>query len=237
MNYLENLEKLGRGILDLVFPISCIVCGADGEFLCAKCQKNLQQLEKQLCLSCHKPAPFGKTHPECLTKSTVDGSIAALDYKNPDIKNLIKIFKYNFVSDLANPLSELIVEAIDNQGLDEYFEDFTIVPVPLHQRRLNWRGFNQSALLSTKLAERLRIKIDNQLVARQKNTTPQAALKHAEERKKNIENAFNLIGDATNKKIVLVDDLVTSGSTANEIAKLLKRSNAAEVWIITAAHG
>jgi ComF family protein len=125
---------------------------------------------------------------------------------------------------------------MEEQGLLDYFEDFIIVPVPLHPRRMNWRGFNQSELLGQTLAEKLKLPAEKNLVARKKHTKPQVKLS-ADERKRNIENAFELSANVDGKKILLVDDLVTSGSTANELAKLLKKHKAAEVWMISAAHG
>lgn len=236
MNIIENTKKLGKEILDLVFPITCLVCGKDGTYLCHNCQSKLPRLENQQCLVCQKPAPYGKTHPECVTRNSVDGAIAALTHKDKSVREIIWVFKYNFVSSLSETLSSLIVETINKQGLENYFQDFIIVPVPLHQRRFNWRGFNQALLLAKTLADHLAIKIDDQMVLRKKYTKPQVKL-NVEERKRNIENAFSLTGNPSNKKILLVDDLVTSGSTANELAKLLKQASASEVWIISAAHG
>jgi competence protein ComFC len=236
MKYAEGLKKLGNAILDLLFPISCLVCGSDGTYLCEKCFAKLARLEKQECLVCQKSAPYGKTHMDCVSKNTVDGSIAALSYKDRDVFSVIRTFKYNFVSDLARPLSTALIQEIHNQNLSDYFTDFTVVPVPLHSRRQNWRGFNQALLLAEKLADKLSLQVDNKLVTRKKFTQPQTTLK-AEDRKRNIENAFTITGDAANKKILLVDDVVTSGSTANELAKLLKQNHAKEVWILTAAHG
>lgn len=232
----DNLKKLGGYIADLVFPISCLICWKEGCFLCDNCQPKLSRMEKQLCLSCQKPAPYGKTHPDCLTRNTVDGAVAALNYKDPHVRKIIETFKYNFVSDLAVPLAAAIAETLTSENLDDFFSDFIIVPVPLHSQRFNWRGFNQAELLASALAEKLKIKIDNKLIHRNKFTRPQVELS-AEERQRNMDNAFNLVGDAANKKILLVDDVVTSGSTAAELAKLLKRAHASEVWIVTAAHG
>ncbi len=236
MNVGGTIKRLGLGILDLVFPITCLVCGRDGVYLCKKCLEKLPRLPHQFCVVCQQPAPFGKTHPDCQTKNTVDGSISALSYKDPQITKIIEVFKYNFVSDLSPILSGLMHQAIKDQGLTDYFSDFEIVPIPLHARRLNWRGFNQAELLAQELTKLLNLKIINDMVVRKRFTKPQVKLT-AEERKKNIDNAFELIDDPTNKKILLVDDVVTSGSTANEIAKLLKRFHAAEVWILSAAHG
>jgi competence protein ComFC len=236
MQIINNLQKLGGFITDLVFPVSCLVCGRDGAYLCNFCLSNLSRLEKQQCLVCQTPAPFGKTHPQCVTRNSVDGALSALNHKHKHVDEIVRVFKYNFVSSLANPLSELIVETIKSQGLENYFQDFLIVPIPLHQRRHNWRGFNQALLLAEPLAQRLNIPIDDKIVVRKKFTYPQVRL-NADERKRNIENAFELTGNTVDKKILLIDDVITSGSTANELAKLLKRNKASEVWIISAAHG
>ncbi len=230
------IKKAGQEILDLLFPISCLVCGKEAAYICDDCLAKLPRLEKQQCLVCQKPSPFGKTHPDCVTRNSVDGAIAALSYKDRRVFNVIKTFKYNFVSKLATPLSQALIEEIKNQNLSDHFHEFVIVPVPLHKRRHNWRGFNQALLLATQLAENMGLKVDNNLVTRKKFTQPQTTLK-ADERKRNIENAFAMIGSVANKKILLVDDVVTSGSTANELAKLLKQNHAAEIWILTAAHG
>src|SRR3989338_2190495 len=105
MNFLEGFKKFNHGLLDLVFPISCLVCGRGQSYLCEKCQGNLPRLENQFCAVCQKLAPFGKTHPDCVSKNTVDGTISTLPYANPDVKKIIGIFKYNFIADLAPILS------------------------------------------------------------------------------------------------------------------------------------
>ena len=166
----------------------------------------------------------------------MDGSISALPYKDPQISKIIETFKYNFISDLALPLSQMIVGEIAKQNLSDYFQDFTVVPVPLHPRRFNWRGFNQAEILAKPLTESLGIKLHSNLVSRTKNTQPQVNL-NAQERKHNIDNAFTLNQSAAGKSVLLVDDVITSGSTSNELARLFKKNHAKEVWIVTAVHG
>jgi competence protein ComFC len=235
MKIVESIKTLGRFAADLVFPISCVVCGRGDKFLCVDCQSKLTRLDRQLCIVCKKPAPYGKTHPQCVTRNTLDGIISALAYTDPRTKKIIQTFKYKFIYDLAPPLAEMIVQAIANVGIAGYFEDFIIIPVPLHKRRLSWRGFNQAELLAEALGKNLNIPVDKDLVVRSKFTTPQTELK-AEQRKTNIENAFEIKKSSTGKYL-LVDDVVTTGSTLNEIAKLLKKNGAAEIWATTIAHG
>ena len=85
---LTTVKEFGRGILDLVFPVSCLVCGRDGTYLCESCLAKLPRLDKQLCIVCHKPSPYGKTHPDCVSRNTVDGAVAGLNYKNKHVQKL-----------------------------------------------------------------------------------------------------------------------------------------------------
>lgn len=236
MDILRNIKALGQATIDLVFPITCLICGKDGVFLCETCVPKLPKEPKQICLVCSLPSAFGKTHPNCVTRNTADGIISALPYKNPQIKQLIEVFKYKFVSDLAHILAGLVVDEIHNQNLTEYFSDFAIIPVPLHQRRFNWRGFNQAQLLAEIISAKLSIPLRNEIVIRKKFTKPQVDLS-AEERKKNIDGAFECSVPIYGQKFLVVDDVITSGSTINELAKLLKKAKAAEVWGLTVARG
>src|SRR3989344_639835 len=185
MNILEGFKKFNYGLLDLVFPIACLICGADQKYLCEKCQANLPKLPNQLCPVCHQPAPFGKTHPGCVSKNTVDGSLSPFPYKNPQVKIIIETFKYSFIEDLAPILSGMIVETINSQGLKDYFSNFEAVPIPLHHRRFKWRGFNQAEILARPLAESLGIPLRLDFVPRTKHTQPQVKL-NAIERKQNM---------------------------------------------------
>ena len=230
------LKKIALWTADLIFPVYCLVCGQEGEFLCDDCAAKIPRLEKQLCIVCQKPAPFGKTHPECVSKNKLDGIISALPYKQRDAANLIETFKYKFIDGISPKLSRLLVEEIKNQGLEGYFSEFIINPVPLHPKRMNWRGFNQAQLIASALSKDLNITMDEKLVERIRFTRPQTKLKR-EQRLENIQNAFTLTKPQALNKYLLVDDVVTTGATLNEIARLLKKSGANEVWAVTAAHG
>jgi ComF family protein len=236
MSFKEKITSLGKNVLDLVFPITCLVCGQEGIYLCPVCASKLPRLEKQLCISCTKPSPFGKTHPDCVTRNVADGMICGLTYKHKNTDKIIRTFKYSFVSDLAEPLSKIIIQTINVEGLSNYFQEFTLIPVPLHRRRQNWRGFNQAQLLGAELAKHLNIPIDDQLILRSKFTKPQTTLSQ-DERKSNIQNAFSINSNVAGKKFLIVDDVVTTGSTINEISKLLKQKHASEIWALAVAHG
>lgn len=232
MYYLNLFKTTYTQILDVVFPINCLVCGKEGRFLCMGCGIKLPKLDFQKCLACKKPSPFGRTHPDCQTKLGLDGIISALPYSDLRIKKLIEMFKYKFVSDLSVPLSELVIESIANQALQNYLGQFELVPVPLHNRRFRWRGFNQSELLANGLAQILNAPINPNVIERKKFTKPQVGLNLAE-RQENIKGAF--VARPNDGKYIVVDDVVTSGSTIKEITQTLKRSGATEVWALTLA--
>ena len=236
MSLTTSLRQAGSYLFDLIFPISCVICGREETYLCQSCLDRLPRVPKQICLACGQSAPYGKTHPGCISRRAVDGSIAGLNYQDGRVSRIVRIFKYNFVSDLAGPLAQPVLAGVREQGLTGYFAQFVLVPVPLHPRRHNWRGFNQAELLAHALAGQLGIPVESGLIARQKFTKPQVKLSR-EERKRNLADAFAVCADVANKKILLVDDVITSGATANELAELLKRKAAAEVWVIAAAHG
>lgn len=237
MKLIDPIRTLGRNLLDLVFPVICLGCGKEESgYLCPECRLRLPREQKQLCVRCRQLSPFGKTHPSCASRNFPDGLISPLPYPSPLVKKIIETFKYNFVSSLDQTLAEIIIEELDNQELKNYLSSFTIIPVPLHRRRYRWRGFNQAELLGKKLTLMLAgSKIDAGLVRRTRFTKPQVKL-DANQRESNIKGAFALTRPSMGRYLI-VDDVVTSGSTINEIARTLKKGGASQVWAATAARG
>lgn len=233
---IDPFLTLGQGILDLVFPVTCLRCGKEGEYICKACFTTLPRESIQACIRCKQPSPFGKTHPNCASRNFPDGLISCLPYKHPTVKEIIEKFKYDFVSSIGRHLAKMLTEELECQNLKYYFKDFTIIPVPLHPRRFRWRGFNQAELLAQQLAAELGVPLETDLVVRSRFTKPQVKLS-AEERLKNITGAFKLTDNGSPGKYLIVDDVVTSGSTINEITKTLKKAGAQEVWAIAAARG
>lgn len=234
MNLITIFKTLGLLMLDLVFPVKCVVCSNSGQFLCERCKGKLTHLNRQLCPVCNKPAAFGKTHIECTSRNKLDGLISPLSYHDPRVRKIIEMLKYKFISDLATTLSELILEEIKNNELENFFKDFVIIPVPLHPSRLKWRGFNQSELLAQPLSNSLGTSLKLDLVKRVKFSKPQMKL-NKEERIVNIKNSFLVTAKIPKQKVLLVDDVATTKSTLHEISKVLKRAGAEEVWALTVA--
>jgi ComF family protein len=149
------------------------------------------------------------------------------------------------VKELAEPLSQLLIQALQNNwSLEIGHWDFLVIPIPLHERRLRYRGFNQAELLTQKVAQHFNLEIDNSILIRKVFTEPQAKFKEDyEKRRANLKNIFVIDPEQSrrkliaNKIIILIDDVATTGTTLIEAARVLKENNAKEVWALTVAKG
>jgi len=196
------------------------------------------------CPVCSRGSLRGEVHDHCRHNSSLDGIFIAGDWNNKILKKAIHRFKYNFIQDLKNPLGKLLVEKLEQAdtffvpALSEgYFE--AIVPVPLFSRRELWRGFNQAELLARSVGELLLLPVFSGAVRRIKNTKTQVG-KNQKERQKNMLGAFVPgleIGEIKGKKVLVVDDVVTTGETMQAVAKVLKSAGAVEVWGLCLARG
>lgn len=188
---------------------------------------------------CGRQTFDGLTHPRCRGGHTIDGSFASVIYKGV-VRKLLHAFKYKpYVSDLRKLIADLLYEGLIQQ--EEFVkalqQDSLFVPIPLHASRLKERGYNQSEILARELARQFNVRIQN-LLQRVKKTTSQVGLKRGE-RVKNLKDAFVLSvpSEILEEKgsIFLVDDVLTTGSTFSEAAKVLKKAGARHVWGIALA--
>lgn len=229
----EGLQFIYMGVLDLLFPAKCLSCRKAGNYLCQACQGLIPWHTEAKCLACGKRAIGGYTHPACLGKWGLDRAILLAQHRGP-VRLLIQGLKYKRLTSVADFLTELIVSRIKRQD----FEGFMVTPVPLHFTRHLGRGFNQSDLLGRGLAARLNILYEDGILYRPSKTISQVDLDKSE-RSSNVRGAFK-VADKTSvlgEKILLVDDVITTGSTVKECAKVLKRAGAKEVWALALAHG
>jgi len=210
-------------LLDLFFPKFCFSCHREGEYLCLDCQATLEI--------------SGIHQKEKL--SNLNDLYFATDYQKPLVKNLIQRFKYEpFIKELAKPLTSLIIEHFQLLDQKPDFSDFVLIPVPLEKKKLKWRGFNQAEEIGKELSEFLNIEILNNVLIKTKETLPQVELSD-EERKENIKGAFSCQHPelVRERKVLLVDDIYTTGSTMAECARVLKKSGVKEVIGIVIARG
>lgn len=198
--------------------------------------------ETSFCVVCQKAAIGGLTHPVCKNSLTIDGVFSSLVYAGV-VKKLVYQFKYKpYLTSLKGLLSDFFYEGlIQKEQLYQLLKKESIfVPIPLHTSKLRKRGYNQSQLLAEGLGQKLNIKVW-EVLERVKNTKTQVNLSQ-KERAENITGAFRLkkaYADSMGeyKHVFLVDDVVTSGATLKEAAKVLKKAGIEKVWGITLAHG
>lgn len=235
----SHISKIHNLILDILFPIRCISCKKEGAWLCEICQTNIKTRDEHFCPICEKMiTPDGRTCLACKKKNTLDGLIVASSYAQFSIANAVHLFKYRFVDDLHVPLGNLLANVLRKTEIPL---PNMIISVPLHKRRLRWRGFNQSTLLAKHLASHLlsqnTISFDENVLIRNRYTSPQMEINNYDSRKTNIAGAFSLSprADIKHKTILLVDDIATTGSTLFECARILKNAGAKEVFAIVIA--
>jgi ComF family protein len=235
----EILTKINDFFLDILFPIVCVSCKAEGNWLCANCSDKIHLKCEQVCGFCEKvTTPQGRTCQACRKKTSLDGLIVCASYGEPCVSQTIHLYKYRFVRELQDSLGNLMVKVMQktNIPLPEI-----IIPIPLHPKRLRWRGFNQSELLANHLAENLlpeiKLNVNSNILFRNRYTPPQMQIKNHKNRRSNIEGAFSVkfAEQLKDKTCLLVDDITTTGSTIFECAKMLKLSGAKEVFAVVIA--
>lgn len=195
-------------LLDLLFPKSCLECGREGRYICDKCLNRVLD------------GTFDKNN------------FAIFKYKGV-IRKAIVAIKYKFATDITDELVEISLKRLKSFK----FHDICLAPIPLHIRRENWRGFNQSEILGKRLAEKMKWKFVPDLLIRQKKTAQQAELKGTS-RKQNILGAFSVSSNFKLDKdypILLFDDVYTTGSTINEARKVLVSAGFRKIYSLTIA--
>lgn len=215
-----------------ILPPVCSVCGADGHGsrdLCPACYRDLP-FNHCACERCAAPLPDGEVAlcGRCLEHHWYfDSSCAPLLYR-PPVSGLVTALKFNRRLSAARLLGELMSEhVLERAGILPQ----ALIPVPLHSARLRRRGYNQALELSRILSRRLGIPVQAHACRRRRATIAQSGMA-ARERRRNVRNAFEYRGGPCPEHVALVDDVVTTGHTVNEIARVLRGAGAQriEVW-------
>jgi ComF family protein len=223
------IKQLARPWLDYLLPESCLLCSADSGsgLLCADCTNDLPELPPAMCPLCSQATSYGERCGACLKEPPhFDRTIAAFRYDFP-VDRIIHALKYGHQLAVADWLGEKLAKQIKA-------EKQLIIPLPLHADRLRERGFNQSAELARAIGNHLKLTVDRSIAFRNRATPPQAE-QPLKERHKNVRGAFECRADLSGKHILLVDDVMTTGATVNECARVLKLHGVTEISVVVAA--
>jgi ComF family protein len=240
---MPRLRPIIRHLLHLVLPVDCEGCGvALAEdpipFFCRSCWSQIAPLKGPACPRCGRPFPssvsltYSPDHlcGDCRKRRPAFTKAWSLYPYAPPLQDAIRLFKYHGKTILADALGDLMLAAPPPVEVD------LLMPVPLHPSRLREREFNQALLLADRLSRRCRATVSYDNLVRLRLTESQSALSRSA-RLKNLRRSFAVRrpGEIQDKRVLLIDDVYTTGTTVNECAKSLRRAGAAEVYVCTLA--
>jgi ComF family protein len=238
-----EMRNIMTGLADVVFPPGCILCGAfmdehSHPSFCPHCFSQIPFIQSPQCTCCGLPFldKEGEDHlcGECIASEQFFSVARSLGKYDSVLLEAIHLFKYRGKVTVGKALGRLMTE---HEYRNVTIRDYTlIIPVPLHKKRLRERGFNQSLILARELSLCFSIPLDFSLLKRTVHRKPQTMLKK-KERLANVKGAFEVKSaeKIKGKKILLVDDVYTTGSTVKECARVLLQNQAAEVAVLTLA--
>jgi len=236
MPFFENATRIGndvkRHLLNLLFPPRCIVCRHLGTWLCVDCVSRLPFIAGPVCRRCGTPLPQGTLCARCRhAPPRMERIHSILLFEGP-VRTAVHRLKYRDGRALAEPLGALMADWWDRHPL----EVDLIVPVPLHPRRLRQRGYNQAALLARQLGRHAGLPVQEKALSRVRATPPQMRLS-AEARRQNVRGAFRCTDEEeiAGRRVLLVDDVCTTGATLEACANALQTAGAAGVLALTLA--
>ncbi len=231
MTAVDLVREIKRGLLDLLFPPRCASCREMGSLLCAKCRDEFELIEPPLCPHCGRPRPNGRLCPLCQRDPLRISGVRAVAYFDGTLREAIHGFKYSNLQDLAIPLGQLMSDYWEKSPLPAE----VIVPVPLHPDRLRERGYNQATLLAKELGKSIGLPVSESGLVRVRATRPQVEL-GAQERKENVHDAFRCSNaELKGKRVLLIDDVCTTGATLEACSIALRQVGARSVWAFTLA--
>lgn len=226
-----------KRILEWLYPSVCVFCEKIcKEGICAECRKSVGIIEEPRCKKCGKPIRREEAEfcHDCereelcyeqgrslwLHQKPVSSSIYAFKYKNR------RVYGEVYGREMAKRFEKLI----------RLWEIDVIVPVPLHRKKRKKRGYNQAEIVAEEIGLRVGIPVDKELVKRKVNTTPQKEFTR-KERRKNLKNAFAVTKKVRGKRVLIIDDIYTTGSTVHSIGVQLQKAGAEKTYFLTISIG
>lgn len=222
-------------LLELLFPPRCAICcevltmRERTGFLCEKCRTKVPFIPKEICPHCGEQTTQAGFCDFCLKPFAFETALAAFPYDV--VRHAIHLFKYEGGKKIGEGLGRLMAEYLLEQH-EELLERIDVIfTVPLHWKKEKYRGFNQTNILCEGISEKTGVPFQRDGLQRKRNTIAQSKLENPDQRRENLRDAFAATADAAEKRILLVDDVFTTGSTCNECARALYRVGAKEVHI------
>lgn len=203
-------------IFQIIFPSSCFICKKESVSLCKVCISSLSK-------SIYTPPLWMHI---------------TYHYKDDNVRKCLHAIKYYHRKDLVVPIVSATIDE-DLMSFVGNVSNMLLVPIPMHRKRLWSRGHNHALHIAKAYGEALRIPVENNLLARNKNSPQQAKLHHKQERKENVRNIFSVNRhrfDTNKTNIVLIDDTTTTHATLLEAKKVLERSGFVSVRALVLAH-
>lgn len=226
---ITHLEKANRMVLDFLFPPKCINCGREGEYICKKCLATAVAIKPPVCPICLLPVKSNRKC-DCRYWQSLDRLNSPYTFHG-NIRKAVIQFKFNNLRAMAPFLAGLLKHYL----ADRPVTCDVLVPVPLHKKRLRQRGYNQSSLLAKELGKLTGVKPEPLLV-RVRYSQSQVGSLSASQRRQNVANAFSCTdGRIKGRKVLLIDDVATTGATLDACAGALKKAGATMVQALTLA--
>jgi ComF family protein len=233
---LAKVEPAAIALLDLVFPPTCVACQQAGSPLCPRCAQLAEPVGDRICLCC------GRRQPEqiarCATCQGQEGPlnlVRAATIHSGVIRQAAHHLKYGGVTTLAPLLARYLVAAFLLHPWPAFYGRIDgVTPVPLHAQRLQERSYNQAELLAKAFCQQVHLPMQPQWLERQRLTRSQVGL-HAHERNLNVADAFRAHPALYGKRILLIDDVYTTGATLTACAQAARAAGARAVYALTLA--
>lgn len=225
-----QLDHFKSRVADFLFPPHCIGCNLEGDFLCLSCRRALHRLLPPLCPVCWKPLVQEDSHCSCKGLQLELNGIRSPFRFEGVMRRAIYEFKYSNFKALALSFAQLLAEYWKASPI----EVDVIVPVPLHHHRLRERGYNQAGLLAQELGKLIDLPVDEATLLRVQDTPAQVKAANADIRRKNVVEAFSCHSrKLQGRKVLIIDDVCTTGATLNSCATALNRAGASSAWGLT----
>ena len=224
--------RLQTALLDLLFPPQCVACRRAGALVCDACAQAVLPVGPTICAGCGRPQAHAVTRcDQCqhLTADPLSGVRIAALHSSP-LREMIHAFKYEQQPELATPLARYLVALIQTLPWSAAFPSVDgVVPIPLYSARYQERGYNQAELLASAFCHSVQLPLCSAWLLRQRATSSQVGLT-AVERRRNVEDAFVATHAVFGKRLLLIDDVFTTGATMRACAQAALDAGASAVY-------